>query len=145
MRVAAQTHIKATPEEVWAFITVPENGPRWQEAAVWTRRRIDGPIGIGSTMDHLGRWLGMRVPTVAVVTTFEPPRRYGYDITSRLSRRPARMRYEVEPEPGGSRLTLSNEAELPRWARPLERLLERNVQGMFERDVQRLRAAIEPR
>lgn len=143
MRVAAWTHIRASEEQVWAYITAPENGPRWQEGAIWTRRTADGPIGLGSRMEHLGRWLGMQIPTTAVVTAFDPPRRYGYDITSRLSRGPSRMRYDLEPGPGGVKLTLSNEAELPVWVRPLEGLLRRNVQGMFERDVARLRAVIE--
>jgi len=143
MRVAARTIIRATPEQVWAFITVPENGPRWQEAAVWTRVTSDGPIGLGSTMDHLGRWFRMRVPTTAVVTVFEPSVHYGYDITSTLTRAPSLMRYQLEPVPGGTRLTLSNEVQLPRWLKPFEPFLKRNVQGMFERDVGRLKAAIE--
>lgn len=143
MRVTATTSIGATPAEVWAYITVPENGPRWQEAAVWTKVSTPGPIGLGSRMDHLGRWLRMKVPTTAVVTVFEPPVRYGYDITSRFSRRPSLMRYSIEPAPEGSRLALSNEAELPRWMKPLEPVLRRNVQAMFERDVARLKDVIE--
>ncbi|HET7726007.1 MAG TPA: SRPBCC family protein [Candidatus Limnocylindrales bacterium] len=143
MRVAARTIIGATPPQVWDYISAPANGPHWQEAAVWTRLTSDGPVGLGSTMDHLGTWLRMRVPTTAVVTVFEPPIRFGYDITSTLSRTPSLMRYELEPVPGGTRLTLSNEAQLPRWLTPFEPLLARNVQGMFERDVRRLKAAIE--
>lgn len=143
MRVAARTVIRATPGQVWSYITDPGNGPRWQEAAVWTRLTSEGPVGLGSTMDHLGRWLRMRVPTTAVVTVFEPPVRFGYDITSTLSRTPSLMRYELEPVQEGTRLTLSNEAQMPRWLKPFERLLARNVQGMFERDVRRLKAAIE--
>lgn len=143
MRVEATTVIQATPEQVWAFITVPENGPRWQEGAIWTRVRTPGATQLGSEMDHLGRWLGMRIPTVARVTVYEPLRRYGYDITTRMSRRPSLMRYTVEPATEGTRLTLSNEAQLPALMRPFEGLLERNVQGMFERDVKRLKGAIE--
>ena len=143
MRVSASSVIGATPEHVWDFITVPENGPLWQEGAIWTRRTTDGPIGIGSKMDHLGRWLRMRVPTTAVVTVFEPPIRYGYDITTKLSRNPSLMRYEVQSCAEGSRLTLSNEAQMPGWIGPFESLLQRNVQGMFERDVERLKSVIE--
>lgn len=143
MRVAATVEIRATPEQVWACITVPENGPLWQEGAIWTRTTTDGPIGVGTKMDHLGRWLRMRVPTTAVVTVYEPPYRYGYDITTKLSPKPSLMRYEVEPLAEGSRLTLSNEAQMPGWTRPLESVLQRSVQGMFERDVVRLKALIE--
>ena len=143
MRVAAKILISATPDQVWKFITVPENGPRWQEGAIWTRRTTEGPIALGSKMDHLGKWLGMRVPTTAVVMVFEPPVQYGYDITTKLSQAPSLMRYEIEPVAGGSRLSLSNEAQLPRWIKPFEPLLRRNVQAMFERDVERLKRAIE--
>jgi hypothetical protein len=94
-------------------------------------------------MDHVGRWLGRRIPTRAVVTVFEPPIRYGYDITTRLSPKPSVMRYLLEAAAGGTRLTLSNEAAVPLWMKPFERLLQRSVQGMFERDVARLKAAIE--
>jgi len=143
MRVSATTTVRATPDQVWAYITVPEHGPSWQEGAVWTKVTTPGPVGLGSSMDHLGRWLGFRIPTRAVVSVFDEPRRYGYDITSRVSSRPAAMRYELEAVNGGTRLTLSNEAELPPLLRPATSLLRRSAQGMFERDVERLRLAIE--
>ena len=141
MRVAADVHIKASPHDVFAFVTSPEHGPRWQEAAISTVLTTPGPVMHGSRMAHVGKWLGMRIPTQAIVTVFEPERFYGYDITSRFGS--SQMRYELEPMSGGTRLTLSNEAPLPWPLRPLTALLQRNVLGMFRRDVQRLKAAIE--
>lgn len=143
MRVSAATTIKASPEQVWAFITVPENGPRWQEGAVSTRVTSPGPVGLDTRMEHEGRWLGIRIPTNAVVTVYEPPVRYGYDITTRLTPTPSLMRYTLERVAEGTRLTLANDAPVGRWMKPFESLLQRNVQGMFERDVARLKALIE--
>jgi uncharacterized protein YndB with AHSA1/START domain len=143
MRVEAAIVIAAPPEEVFRFVTIPEQGPRWQESAVSTRVTTPGPVALGSRMEHEGRWLWMRIPTTAVVTVYEPQRRYGYDITSPLAPAPSAMRYTIEPVAGGTRLTLSNEASLRRWMKLVEPLLERNVQGMFERDVARLKAVIE--
>ena len=94
-------------------------------------------------MEHEGRWLWMRIATNAVVTVFEPPRRYGYDITMRIAPVPSVMRYALERTAGGTQLTLSNEVALGGWMKPFESLLQRNVQGMFERDVTRLKAVIE--
>jgi polyketide cyclase/dehydrase/lipid transport protein len=143
MRVVAATVIRATPEQVFHFIAVPENGPRWQESAVSTRVTTPGPVGLGSEMEHEGRWLRMRIPTTAVVTVYEPPLQYGYDITTKLFPKPSLMRYAVEPVAEGTRLTLSNEVPGSGWTKPFEPLLQRSVQGMFERDVARLKALIE--
>jgi uncharacterized protein YndB with AHSA1/START domain len=143
MQIKADVVIEATPEEVFRFITLPENGPRWQESAVSTRVTTPGPVERGTRMEHEGRWLWMRIPTTAVVTLFEPVRRYGYDITSKLASAPSVMRYELEPALRGTRLSLSNEAGLGGWMKVLEPLLERSVQRMFERDVARLKAVIE--
>ncbi len=143
MRVEATIVIDASPEQVFRFITVPEEGPRWQESAVSTRVTTPGPVSLGSAMEHEGKWLWMRIPTTAVVTVYEPPRRYGYDITTRLAPAPSLMRYILEPVAGGTRLTLANEGALGGWMRPFQALLQRNLQGMFERDVARLKAVIE--
>jgi hypothetical protein len=132
------------PEQVFRFITIPENGPRWQEGgAVWTRVTTPGPVGLSSEMEHEGRWLRIRIPTTDVVTVYEPPRRYPYDITTKLFPMPSLMRYPLEPVTEGTRLTLSNEAPGSAWMQRFEPLLRRNVQGMFERDVARLKALIE--
>jgi len=143
MQVQATTIIRATPEAVFAFITVPENGPRWQGGAVSTSRSGSGPVAVGTTMTHEGRWLWMRVPTVATVVVHDPPRRYGYDIVSSMTPDPSRMRYALDSTTDGTRLTLSNEASLRGWMRPFEPLFRRSVQRMFERDVARLKAVIE--
>jgi uncharacterized protein YndB with AHSA1/START domain len=143
MHVKADVVIEATPEEVFRFITLPENGPRWQESAVSTRVTTPGPVERGTRMEHEGRWLWMRIPTTAIVTIHEPARRYGYEITSNLASAPSLMRYLLEPVARGTKLTLSNEAPFRGWMKLVEPLLERSVQRMFERDVARLKAVIE--
>jgi len=143
MRDIVPSHLKADAETVFQFIAAPENGPRWQEGAVSTRVTTPGPVRLGSEMEHVGRWLGMRIPTHAVVTVFERVSAFGYDITSGMSAKPSRMRYVLEPVTDGTTLTLSNEAALPLLILPFAPLLQRSVQRMFDRDVQRLRGAIE--
>jgi uncharacterized protein YndB with AHSA1/START domain len=143
VRVEAATVIDATPEQVFRFITIPENGPRWQEGAVWTRVTTPGPVALGSEIEHEGRWLRMRIPTTGVVTVYEPPHLYGYDITAKFFPKPSLMRYALEPVSEGTRLSLSNEAPGSAWMKPFEAFFQRSVQRMFERDVARLKALIE--
>lgn len=141
MRVEVGVTIKATPQDVFAFITAAQDDARWQEGAISTVVTTLGPVGLGSEMAHKGRWLGMQISTRATVTVFEPDRRYGYDIESRFGS--SAMRYDLERTHEGTKLTLSNEAPLPVLMRPFEWILRRNVLGMFERDVQRLKTSIE--
>jgi hypothetical protein len=143
MRVEASVLIMANADKVFQFIAAPENGPRWQEGAVSTRVTTPGPVRLGSEMEHIGRWLGMRIRTHAVVTVFEPVSGFGYDITTALSSKPSRMRYLLEPVADGTKLTLTNEATLPRFVLPFAPLLQRSVQRMFDRDVGRLRGVVE--
>lgn len=139
MRVESSVVIGADQRTVWDYITRPEEGPRWQEGAVSTRVTTPGPVRLGTEMDHVGRWLAMRIHTHAVVTVFEPHVAYGYDISTAMAATPARMRYRLEAIDGGTRLTLSNDAMLLGLMRPLEPILRRSVQAMFDRDMHRLR------
>lgn len=143
MHVEATVVIAKDPGTVWEFVTRPENGPRWQEGAVRTRVTTPGPVRLGTEMDHVGRWLGMRFPTRAMVTVFEPLAAFGYDITAPMAPTPARMRYRLEAVGAGTKLTLSNDATLMAPMRPFEPLLRRSVQAMFDRDVGRLREVLE--
>ncbi|MBI2780297.1 MAG: SRPBCC family protein [Chloroflexi bacterium] len=141
MRVQAEVVIHASPAEVFAYVTQPEKGPEWQEGAVWTARRDPGPIRLGSWMDHEGRWLGLKVRSSGFVDAWEPDRLYGYTGKTAFGR--MTMRYELDRVPEGTRVTLSNEAPLPLLMRPLIGVFRRNVQGMFDRDVVRLRDRVE--
>lgn len=143
MRVEASVIIKADQRKVFELISAPENAPRWQEGSVSTRVTTPGPVRLGSEMEHVGRWLGMRIPTRAAVTVFEPESAFGYDITTAMSPAPSRMRYTLLPETGGTKLTLSNEFGLTAFMMPLAPILRRSVQRMFERDVRRLRDLLE--
>jgi len=143
MRIEASVFIRADADKVFHFIAAPENGPRWQESAVSTRVTTAGPVRLGSEMEHVGRWLRMRIPTHAVVTVFEPVSAFGYDITTALSSKPSQMRYSLHAVSGGTTLTLSNESTLPRFVLLFAPLLRRSVQRMFDRDVERLREMIE--
>jgi len=104
MRVEAAVLIRADADTVFRFIAAPENEPRWQEGAVSTRVTTPGPVRLGSQMEHVGRWLGMRIPTHAVVTVFDPGSAFGYDITTTgVPKTLSQMRYLLEPADDGER------------------------------------------
>jgi len=143
MHVESEALIDAPASVVFAYVADVVNDPEWQEAAIWTRQRDPGPIELGSRIDHEGRFLGMRMRTAGSVTAYTPDRLFGYDFTSRFGS--TAMRYELESRGESTRLRLTADSPLPALMRPVRGLLQRNVQGMFDRDVARLRDAVERR
>jgi len=143
MHIESEAMINAPASAVFAYVANVENDVEWQEAAIWTRPREPGPVRLGSWFDHEGRFMGLRVRTSGSVTAFDQDRLFGYDFTSRFGS--TAMRYELEAVGDATRLRLSADSPLPALLRPLRGLLMRNVQGMFDRDVVRLRDAVERR
>jgi hypothetical protein len=105
MSVSRTVEIAAPPEVVWDLVSdlpgmgrfSPENvGGRW-------RRGATGPaVGArfaGANRRGLRRW-----STAVVVTTCEPGRAFGFDVSSVLLP-VSHWSYDIEPTPGGCRLT----------------------------------------
>jgi len=139
--IGAEVVIDATPPRVFALLSQLERDPEWQEGAIWTKPRAPGPLRVGSQMDHEGRFMGLRLRTAGVITAFEPGRVLAYDFTSRFGR--TTMRFDLDDLAGSTKLRLSAIAPLPPLMRPATRFIRRSVQGMFERDVRRLRDLVE--
>jgi hypothetical protein len=122
-------------------VSEPERDPEWQEAAIWTKVRTPDPLRVGSLMDHEGRFMGLRVRTTGEVTAYELDRLLEYDFTTRLGR--TTMRFELDDVAGSTKLRLSAISPMPLVMRPMTPFIRRSVQGMFDRDVLRLRDVVE--
>src|SRR6266702_1328519 len=110
LRVAGSVVIRRPIEEVFEFVTTPENSSKWQSATVETRKITPGPIGVGTKMSHVGKFMGRRLEVAAMVTDYVPNRRYRYE--SHFGSTTYFLRYTLEPVEAGTKLTLDTEAKL---------------------------------
>jgi carbon monoxide dehydrogenase subunit G len=110
LSVKSAVHIERSPHDVFAFISEPENMPHWDPAIRGVARNVPGPVGLGSELTLTGEEGGRRVTIVSKVTEFEADRLFGVDAT--FSGVPLRLRWRVEPDGSGTRLTTVGEAEL---------------------------------
>lgn len=110
LRVSTAVDIARSPHDVFAFISEPENLPRWDPAIQAVRRREPGPVRTGSVLTVTAEEGGRRVTIDGEVTEFEPDRLFGLAAT--FSGVPLRLRWRVEPDGAGTRLTTEGEAEL---------------------------------
>jgi carbon monoxide dehydrogenase subunit G len=110
LNVKTAIHIERSPHDVFAFIAEPENLPRWDPAIQAVRRKEPGPVGPGSQLRVTAEEGGRQVTIDSEVTEFEADRLFG--VAATFSGVPLRVRWRVEPDGGGTRLTTEGEAEL---------------------------------
>lgn len=110
LRVETSVRIDRAPADVFAFIAEPENLPRWDPAIREVRRTGEGPVGPGSGLTITAEEAGRRVQVDSHVTEFEPGRLFG--VAASFSGVPLRLRWRLEPDGSGTRVTAEGEAEL---------------------------------
>ena len=73
VKVEASVDINRPIEEVFAYVTDPTKAPEWSSLTLESRLEGGGPIGVGSRIRAIGKFLGRRVESTAEVTRYEAP------------------------------------------------------------------------
>jgi carbon monoxide dehydrogenase subunit G len=110
LRAETTVRIARSPAEVFAFISDPENLYRWDPAIRSVRLTEPGPVRLNSGLIIVAEDGGRPVTIDSHVTDFEPDRVFG--VTATFSGVPLRLRWRVEPDGAGTRLTARGEAEV---------------------------------
>jgi len=76
------TVINRPLEEVFAFLSNPENGPKWSSGSSDVTITSARPIGVGTTYRSVRTFLGRRIESELEVTAYEPNRSYATKSTS---------------------------------------------------------------
>lgn len=102
MKIESSIHINRPVTEVFDFIMDYSRHHEWS-GAVRVDLLTDGPPGVGTKVNYVGKFLGRELATESVITVFEPPRRMGYRIE--MSGMNADALQTFEEENGGTRMT----------------------------------------
>lgn len=65
-------------EEVWAFVSDPANNPQWQSGVTQSDQSPTGPIGVGTRVRIVRRFMGQRIEVVFETTVFEPYEKFAF-------------------------------------------------------------------
>ncbi len=145
-RVEESVVLERPADEVFAFVTTPENDRLWSSTAVERSRESDEPIRVGSRIRAVDKFLGRRIQSTFEVTEHEPPRRSSIRIHGPLG---ASGSYVLDPEDGRTRFRWILDAEAGLGGLYLGRLTDPLVVMIFRRrlrqDLRRLKDALERR
>jgi carbon monoxide dehydrogenase subunit G len=136
--------IERPPEDVFAFVTTPENDHEWVSTAVERQREKEGPIEIGSRIRAVDKFLGRRIESTLEVTEHEPNTRSAIRLEGPIS---ARGSYLLEPMDGRTRFRWILDADAGLGGLYLGRVTDPLVTFVFRRrvrsDLRRLKDALE--
>lgn len=76
------THIYRPLNQVFRFVTTPENDFQWQYGTLASTQISNGKMGLGSRFRSVGHIVGHRIESIYEVTEFEPNKRYGFKSVS---------------------------------------------------------------
>lgn len=143
-RGESSIHIERDPADVFAFVSEPENNPRWRSYVVDMRWSDDGPMQVGRRGSQTSRILGRNYTVEAEIVEWDPPRRVVWQTVAGDAK--VRTECRVDPEGSGARLTIGAEGE---FTAPLARLLSPLAVAVMRRqagkDGPKLKAALEAR
>ena len=144
--VSESVVIERPPEEVFAYVTDPQNLPEWAEVIREVRRETEGPPKAGERYTvalDIG-FLGRRWEHSFEVTAYEPPRRYS-DRRNIGGPFQDEHTYTFEEAGGGTRLSLAMEAHPGGFFRITGPLLEQAIQRQVRKELGTLKDKLEPR
>ena len=98
-------------EEVFAFVANGENDPKFSPRVVEIAKTTDGPPGVGTVYASTVKDAGMKTKREFKLTEFVPPTRIRWTELSKNAVTVPEGGYDLEPEGGGTRLTIHNNFE----------------------------------
>jgi len=142
MRIEEIVEIDRPPEEIFSYVTNPENLPEWSSLVLEVRKEAEGDQQQGDRFTTVAKFLGRRFETPFEVSDHEPHRRHSD--SSRGGPFEQEYIYTLEETgEGGTRLTYVAQGEPGGFFRLVGPLLERAGRRQFRADLQSLKDMLE--
>ncbi len=128
-------------EDVFAFVTDPNNVAQWAGPVVESKMTSDGPVGLGTTSSRITQFLGRNMEATYEITEYEPSRRYADKMTSGPA--PINSRISFDSVNGGTKVTIQGELEGAGFFKLAEPLMARMAKRQLATDAQTLKDLLE--
>jgi uncharacterized protein YndB with AHSA1/START domain len=134
--VTVERVIGADRERVAAYAMDPGNDAAWIGALTEVNVLTEGPVGEGTRVERVARFLGKRIEYVNEIEVYEPPGRLV--MRSVKAPFPMTVTYEFEPVDGGTLMRITTGGDASGFYRLAGALLNRQVERGVAGDLERL-------
>ena len=112
INVETSSIINRPIEEVFAFLTDARNSPQWDSGLVDIQQTPQSPVGVGTRITEVRKFLGRKMETTSEVVEYEPSTKYTrkgtggpFPVTGSLTFEPmaegTKVIWTFEMKPGG--------------------------------------------
>ncbi len=135
------TIINCPVEDVFGALQDFDKAPRWNPGLAEVRPTSDGPLGVGSTMVYVGKFLGHSYESPSHYTEYVANKRF----VSKTTSGPFHLEVEntLDPVDGGTRLTAVYRGESRGFFKLAEPVVIRLTKKHFETASENLKALLE--
>jgi hypothetical protein len=132
--------VRRSPAEVAAFMFDPANDLRWTGGITTSTPAQPGLLAEGATVVRTAKFLGRTFTYGYLVTRHEPDRLVELKVDRPF---PMTVRYELEPYPDGTLVTIHATGTPGRFFGWVTPLMTRQVRKSITADLERLRTCLE--
>jgi uncharacterized protein YndB with AHSA1/START domain len=135
------TVIDRPVDRVFAFLVDTDKAADWNPQVTEARKTSDGPLGVGTTLLYVGRFLGRRFESVSECTDYVANERFSTKTTSG----PFHLEIEntLSSVDGGTRLATIYRGESRGFSKLAEPVIVRLTKKQFETATENLKALVE--
>ena len=128
-------------QEVFDFVSAPENDVKWQYGTLMAARLPDGVDKIGSFFRTIGHLLGRRNQGIYEVTQYQPNRKYGFKSFSGPLR--SQTSYTFEMSQDNTKISITTRTHVGNSFEMNERLMERKMKKQLKENLALLKNLLE--
>jgi uncharacterized membrane protein len=128
-------------EQVFNYVSTPENDVQWQYGTLATARLYKGINKIGTFFRSIGHLMGHRIQSTFEVIEYQPNSKYRFKSLSGPLH--SQTSYAFEAANGGTRITISTHAHVVNFFKMDERLLGSKIKKQLKENLTNLKRLLE--
>jgi Polyketide cyclase / dehydrase and lipid transport len=128
-------------QQIFDFISTPENDFQWQYGTLKSAQTSEGGIGVGTFFRSIGHFMGHRIQGTFEVTEYEPNQKYGFKSLSGPLH--SQTLYTFEIAGGGTKVNIATQATITNLFQIDENILEKKLRKQLKENLELLKDILE--
>jgi uncharacterized protein YndB with AHSA1/START domain len=141
INLISRTLIERPVEQVFDFVSTPENDFQWQYGTLASARISEGASQRGTAFRSIGHLLGHRVQGTFEVTEYEPNKKYGFKSLSGPWQ--SRTSYTFEMDNGSTQIDISTQVTMINFHQVNQAALEKDMKKQLKENLVKLKDLLE--